>query len=164
MDKMYAIDANILITANRRIYPFDIAPAFWRQLIAKGSDRLILVDRVRDEILRNEDQLAKWLKENANLMSLRLSADLNVVQSYRRIINSVVENPQYKEAAKTEFAGVADSWLCAHALTYSYTVVTEEIHEPGSKRKVKIPNVCKEFSIEYINTIQFIRELGIKFV
>ena len=98
MDKMYAIDANILITASRRIYPFDIAPAFWRQLIAKGSDRLILVDRVRDEILRNEDQLAKWLKENANLMSLRLSADLNVVQSYRRIVNSVVENPQYKEA------------------------------------------------------------------
>ncbi len=42
---------------------------------------------------------------------------------------------------------VADSWLCAHALTFSYTIVTEETHERDSKRKVKIPNMCENLGL-----------------
>ncbi|NLJ80803.1 MAG: DUF4411 family protein [Firmicutes bacterium] len=50
MDKKYAIDANILISAHRLYYPFDVAPAFWRQLTEKGSGNIVLVDRIRGEI------------------------------------------------------------------------------------------------------------------
>ena len=37
MDKRLAVDTNILVSCYRKIYPFDMAPAFWRQLIEKGG-------------------------------------------------------------------------------------------------------------------------------
>ena len=37
------------------MYPFDMAPAFWRQLVERGQDRIILLDIVREEIYKGED-------------------------------------------------------------------------------------------------------------
>lgn len=163
MDKQYAIDADVFISASRLYYPFDIAPAFWRQLVEKGSNKIVLIDKIKDEILRNEDQLSEWLQENSSSFLIRTSMDPKVIESYRRIISFVSESSHYRQIAKFEFAEAADSWLCAHASAYSYVIVTEERYEPNSRKRVKIPNVCKEFAIDYINRIQFIRELGIKF-
>jgi len=79
------------------------------------------------------------------------------------MISSIKSNSQYFESAKSEFASVADSWLCAHAMTYDYVIVTEETYEAFSRKKVKIPNVCREFDIKFINLLQFMREIGIRF-
>lgn len=65
--------------------------------------------------------------------------------------------------AKNEFASVADSWLCAYGMTYEDIIVTEEKYEPNIKIKVKIPNVCREFDIDFIRLLEFIRELKIRF-
>ena len=83
--------------------------------------------------------------------------------NYSTIINFVQSNEQYKESAKVEFASIADSWLCAHALTYGYIVVTQEKYNPNIKNRVKIPNICEEFNITYIDLLQFMREIGIRF-
>ncbi len=163
MGRKYAIDANILISASRQYYPFDVAPACWTQLLEKGSNKVVLVDGIRDEILKNEDQLSKWLRENMHQFCLRSSQDPLVIVSYRKIISAVNRNSRYKEAAKREFGSVADSWVCAHALAHSHTVVTEEIYEPNRRSRVKIPDVCVEFGIDYIDRLRFIREIGIKF-
>jgi len=48
-------------------------------------------------------------------------------------------------------------------LTYEYIVVTQEKYEPNIKKQVKIPNVCEAFNIKYINLLQFMREIGIRF-
>lgn len=40
MAEKYAIDANILIVAYRSIYPFTIAPSFWKQLVEKGGSNI----------------------------------------------------------------------------------------------------------------------------
>ena len=42
-------------------------------------------------------------------------------------------------------------------------IVTEEKYEPNVKKRVKIPNVCREFGIDYIGLLEFMRELGIRF-
>ena len=45
MDRQYIIDANILITSSRQLYPFDIMPGFWAQLLEKGEGKLVLIDK-----------------------------------------------------------------------------------------------------------------------
>jgi len=162
MDRKYAIDANVLITSSRTFYSFEIAPSFWNQLVEKGKNKIILIDKVRDEIYKNEDQLSLWLKENENFFIIKSSADENIIKNYSLLITCVQENQQYKASAKSQFAEEPDFWLCAHAMTYNYMIVTQEKYKPNIKKKVKIPNVCKEFNIEYIDLFQFIKEIGIR--
>ena len=145
MDKEYIIDSNILISSSRRFYPFDIMPGFWRQFLEKIDGKVVLIDKVKEEIFSGNDQLSDWLRENQACF-----------------IQNVADNPRYSEAAKEEFARVADSWICAHALAHKYVVVTEETYDPNSKKRVKIPNICKDYEIEYIDMIRFFREIEVK--
>lgn len=163
MAKIYALDANILISFHRSYYPFDIAPGFWRQLAEKSPGRVVLLDRIRNEIIKNDDELSAWLKQHDKCFINMSAKDVNIIAEYQRIITSVQSNKQYKESAKREFASVADSWICALALAYGYTVVTQEDYQPDAKKIVKIPNICREFNIPYINLLQFVREIGIRF-
>ncbi|HHX50557.1 MAG TPA: DUF4411 family protein [Clostridia bacterium] len=41
------------------------------------------------------------------------------------------------ESAKNEFADIADSWLCALAMTYNYVIVTQETYKPDIKKRLK---------------------------
>ena len=89
MDKQYALDADVLISASRGFYAFDIAPAFWRQLAVNGKDRLILVDRVCQVIYAAEDQLSEWLKTNEGAFTIKSSQDDKVIETYSRIMAAV---------------------------------------------------------------------------
>ena len=73
-------------------------------------------------------------------------------------------NKQYYESAKVDFANTADSWLCAYALTYNYIVVTQEVYSPNIKNRIKIPNICEEFNIRYIDLFQFLKCIGIRLI
>ena len=64
--------------------------------------------------------------------------------------------------AKTEFASGADGWLIAYAKVNDCVLVTQEVLRPNVKNKVPIPNVCRAFSVPYIDTFEMIRALGIK--
>jgi hypothetical protein len=163
MTRKYAVDSNIFITASRKYYPFDIAPGFWKQLIEKGNSSIILIDKIKNEIYRNEDDLSIWLKNNEKSFSVKDSEDLKVIKNYKEIITSVNNSKVYNQYAKDVYANSADSWLCAHSKAYNYFIVTEERYRPNSKNNVKIPNVCEEFNIEYIDLLTFIRQLKIVF-
>lgn len=164
MDRKYIIDANILIASSRQWYPFDIMPGFWTQLLEKGEGKLVLLDQVKAEIYRGSDELMDWLKEHEEDFVQKNMNDGSVVAAYGRVIQSVMDEDLYTSAAKADFASVADSWICAHALAKGYIVVTQETFDPNSKRRVKIPNICKEFDIEYINMLQFLREIEMRIV
>ncbi len=56
-------------------------------------------------------------------------------------------------------ANLADPWLVAFTLDKEITIVTYEKSEPTIKRKIKIPEVCNQFGVRYINTIDMLREL-----
>lgn len=66
-------------------------------------------------------------------------------------------------AEKAHFAqnNVADPFLVAKAMKYGYTVVTYEISANGG-RKIKIPDVCKEFGVKCININDALRELCLR--
>lgn len=163
MEHKYLVDANIFITAHRQRYPFDIAPSFWQQLVDKAADKIIIIEKVEDEILRGRDELAQWYNEQRSNFTILKIPEQEVILSYSKIINSVNENEQYKQSAKDEFASIADSWLCAYALAHEATIVTLEVYQQAAKKRVKIPNIYEEFDIRYIDMLKFMREIGMKF-
>ena len=44
------------------------------------------------------------------------------------------------------------------------TVVTQESFVPVGSKKVKVPNICRDFDVKYINTIELLRKLEAKFI
>ncbi len=62
---VYVVDTNFFIQAHRANYPLDIVQSYWKaiqQLAIAG--KIISIDKVRDEIYRNEDVLKRWCREN----------------------------------------------------------------------------------------------------
>ena len=73
-----------------------------------------------------------------------------------------IGHEQYRAEALEEFSNAADGWLTAFASATGATLVTHEQPAPGSRNHVKLPNVCEEFGIRYVNTFEMLRRLGIR--
>ena len=106
--------------------------------------------------------LTDWYTSQSSNFTVLGIPSQEVIESYKKIINSINGNDEYKQSAKEEFASIADSWLCAYALAYGETIVTLEKYQAGIKNRIKIPNVCEEFGIKYIDLLQFMRDIGIR--
>ncbi len=163
MKYSYLLDANIFITAHRQRYPFDIVPSFWKQLIDRAADQVMIIEKVEEELLRGKDELTEWYEEQSAHFTVLNIPTQEVIASYRQIINFVNESEQYTPSAKEEFASIADSWLCAYALASNATIVTLEVYQQAAKRRIKIPNVCENFNVRYIDLLKFMREVSMRF-
>jgi hypothetical protein len=168
---VYVLDTNVFIEAYKRYYSFDIAPGFWAALLKYAKqEEIISIDRVQDELndgydLKNPnepDKLAIWAMDKFQPYFMTTETE-DVLQEYGKIINWVHNSNNYKPAVVNEFADLtnADCWLIAYAKAYDKTLVTDEIYS-NTKKKIPIPNVCKEFDVHYVNTFQMLRNLGIK--
>ncbi|HCO22927.1 MAG: hypothetical protein CME31_22885 [Gimesia sp.] len=78
------------------------------------------------------------------------------------MVQWVDSSTQFTQAAKAKFSSNADGWLVAYAKAHDYVVVTREVYVADIKREVKIPNVCEEFDVEYIDTFDLLEELGVQ--
>ena len=64
----------------------------------------------------------------------------------------------------TKARSLADPWVIAHSIHENATVVTKEEKVTAlNTNKIKIPNVCDNLGVRWINDFQFIDELDIKF-
>jgi hypothetical protein len=162
-DTIYLLDADVFIEAARRYYAFDIAPRFWEQLEYYASrGNVMSIDRVFLELKRGKDELFQWA--SSGFSTAFASTDQpEVIQSYRDIINWVQSQAQFKAFAKADFANGADGWLIAFARVNNCVIVTHEVFDPYAKKKVPIPNVCREFQMQPIDTFEMLRALKIKF-
>ena len=158
----FVLDSNIFIEAHRRYYAFDICPGFWDSLAHYcRTHRLWSIDRVFEELRESNDPLSDWVKDAPEglFVSTREEAIYN---RYAEII-AWVDSNEFAEQAKAEFARGADGWLIAYALVHGGVIVTHEEYASSVKRKVPIPNVCKQFNVEYTDTFTMIRDLDIAF-
>lgn len=159
----YILDTNVLISAFRIKYPMDVMPTFWILLLGAAEKGVcLLIDSVKKEILEGGDELSKWLQSNSNKITTLTSDDPMVIDSYSQIVQDITDDTQYSISAKNEFASKADSWIIAHAHAHKYILVTEEVYNRDIKRKVPIPNVCLKYGLTCMNTISFLREIGLK--
>jgi hypothetical protein len=154
------LDANVFISAARDYYAFDIVPKFWEWLEEHArTQRVQSIDRVKEELLKGKDKLADWIK-GSFAEAFAPTGDPDVIAAYSEIVVWAEAQDQFMPAAKAEFAGNADGWLVAYAKTRGMTVVTHEGYFPDVHKRVPIPNVCRAFSVEYVNTYAMLRGLG----
>jgi hypothetical protein len=158
----FVLDTNVFISAMRGYYAFDLAPGFWKSLEGHAENgRILSIDYVKEELERGKDQLAQWAKNDFSHAFISTD-DKDVQESYREIMTWVQGQDQFLDAAKAEFARGADGWLVAYAKAKGCIVVTLETIDPDIKRKVKIPNVCQAFSVQFVDTFEMLRRLGVQ--
>lgn len=109
---------------------------------------------------KGKDDLATWAATTFNAWFDSTAAD-DVVASYRSIMAWAQGHPQFTDAAKAEFADASDGWLVAYALDRGCVIVTNETFEPGIKYRIKIPNACEAFKVQYVDTFGMLRKLGV---
>lgn len=161
----YALDANVMIQAKDAYYRFSFAPAFWDFLVAAGVEgNLLSIDRILGELATGGDDLATYASARLGSGFFRNSNDARVAAEFARMTAWVTGETQFYEAAKTEFAGGVDGWLIAYAKVQGCTVVTQEVHAPDAKRKVPIPNVCRQFGVSWCNTFEMLDAVRPQFV
>lgn len=156
----YCLDANVLIQAWQKYYNPKFCPDYWEILIELGKQgRIFIPELVYEEITRTEDELSKWLKASKlpiEKISGPVTKCLQDIYSANPVHKNLVDNIKTRS--------LADPWVIAHAINENAIVVTKEekVTALGSKR-IKIPNVCDNMGIKWINDFQFIEALNIKF-
>lgn len=160
--QVFALDANVFIEAAHRYYAFDIAPAFWTNVVQFGSSgSIVSPDKVKQELGRGNDKLADWAKKDFKSF---VSTDRDdILHCYGDIMEWVEQQDQYTDAAIADFASGADGWLIALAKANDYILVTHEQFKPDIQRKVPIPNVCLPLGVECIDTFEMLRRLRVQF-
>jgi predicted nucleic acid-binding protein len=156
----YCLDANVLIQAWQKYYNPKFCPDYWKILTELGKNgKIFIPELVYEEIIRTEDDLSKWIKASKipiNKISEPVTLCLQKIYAADPTHKNLVDN--------TKARSLADPWVIAHALHEHATVVTKEEKVTAlNSNKIKIPNVCDNMGIRWINDFQFIDELDIKF-
>ena len=156
----YCLDANVLIQAWQKYYNPKFCPDYWKVLIELGKQAKIFIPEiVYEEITRTDDDLSKWLKGSKipiEKINEPITICLQKIYSSNPIHKNLVDNIKSRS--------LADPWVIAHALNSNATVVTkEEKVTAANSPKIKIPNVCDNMGVKWINDFQLIDELCIKF-
>lgn len=160
MAKIYCLDANVLIQAWQKYYSPKFCPGYWDILNELGvQGRIFIAKEVFDEITRTEDDLCKWLKASKILVR---ETNENVIRCLQKIYAKEASHKTLVDNTKAR--SLADPWVIAYAINEGATVVTKEekITALNSSR-IKIPNVCDNMGIAWMNDFDFLAELNIQF-
>lgn len=161
--RRFVLDTNILIEAKNRYYGMDLCPGFWKCLLHFHQiGRIISIDRVLKEIRANDDELTEWANE-APFTLFSTTGTQAIGNVYRELMDWVWTHEQYVMRAKADFARAADGWVAAYAKVEGAVVVTHEAFHADAKRRVPLPNLCARFQIDYLDTFDMLRELGVSF-
>ena len=148
--KQYLLDSNVFIEAKNRYYSQGIAPSFWQWL--KEDETVFTISSVKEEIREGDDGLKERIKDIKVINEQDLSGTEEIVTFI---------NERYKKKAEIDkfFSKVADINLLVIARKRDMCLVT---HEQPTFRNIshviKIPDICKEFQINYCNTFKMLEE------
>lgn len=159
-DRKFLLDANVLITAHRSYYAFDLCPGFWQSVLdGFAAGRIYSTQRVKAELLKGGDVLSDWVELILPDEFFLDDSTAGIAAEFGPMMAWVVAKG-FLPAAQAKFARDADSWLMATSKKEGFCLVTHEGRQEGAKARVPMPNVCEEFAVEYCNTFEMLRELG----
>ena len=136
-------------------------PAYWDwldQQFAKGIAGSI--DMIGRELKDGNDNLAEWVKSRK--AQFVPNDDEATQDAFSEIVQFVISK-DFSPANRDQFLAKADPWLIAKAKTIGATVVTHESTLNDATKKVKVPNICRQFDVRCIDTFAFLRETRAKF-
>lgn len=158
---MFLLDANVIITAKDSYYALNQVPEFWDWLLHQGTNGHLKVPReIFEEVSpgRNKDDpFYAWRKDKATLTALVLEEDINPT-----ILQKVIHAGYGADLTDDELETIGrDPFLVAYALSgHGRCVVTTEVSRPGKKRQNrKLPDVCDQFGVDWIDTFRMTRAL-----
>ncbi len=157
----YLLDTNVFITARNRHYGRDFCPGFWDWLVAAHSAGIVQsVERVATELRNTDDEL----KTLANQWGRAFFASPNQedLWAMKRVMDWV-RSQDWELSGVDRFSREADSYLISHALTGGHAVVTHEVPS-NSKKKIKIPNVCKGLGVKCMDPFDMLRMENVRLV
>ncbi len=156
----YCLDTNVLIQAWQKYYSPKFCPDYWTILNELGKQGTIFIPHiVNEEIIRTDDELSQWLKKSDVAVA---EIDTNVTNFLKAIYAA---DPTHKNLVdNTKQRSLADPWIIAHAINENAIVVTKEEKVTASNTtKIKIPNVCDNMGVPWINDFELIERLNIQF-
>lgn len=163
--KLYLLDANVLITANRDYYSMEMVPVFWEWLLYMAELGYVkmpieTLEEVRDGGGKvKKDALVTWLNREDVYESLALQEDADPV-----IVTEVIAKGYAADLDDTELEEVGrDPFLVAYAAMDPgrRVVVSIEVSAPSKKRaNRRVPDVCHDNGISVCNTFSMLRALG----
>lgn len=157
----YLLDANVFIKSKNLEYGFDFCPAFWTWLVEQHTHGLVFsIEHVGDELKAGNDDLAAWASDRGPDFFLAPGTSIGPALAQ---VSTWVTSQGYEPAAQSQFLQVADYFLVAQALADSAIVVTHEVPS-GSKRRIKIPDVCLGLGVKYVTPYHMLRVERARFV
>ena len=156
----FCLDANVLIQAWQKYYNPKFCPDYWKILIELGKREIIFIPEVvYEEITRTEDELSKWLK-TSKIPIEKISESVTIC-----LQKIYATDPEHRKLVDNiRGRSLADPWIIAHAMDKNAIVVTKENKETAlNSKRIRIPNVCENMGIKWIDDFQFIERLDIKF-
>jgi predicted nucleic acid-binding protein len=155
----FLLDANVLITAHRSYYAFDLCPGFWDAVkVGHAAGRIFSTKRVLVELQRGADMMLDWVQNELPGEFFVDDYDASVISQYAPMMQWV-QAGGFRTTAKTKFASDADGWLVATAKHHGHVLVTHETRRDAIAR-VPMPNVCDQFGVSYCNTFEMLRALS----
>lgn len=160
----YLLDTNTFIEAKNRYYDMTVCPGYWDWLDQVfAADEVASVESVGDELLAGNDELEVWTADRKALF-LPVS-DPDTQTAFAEIAAYAAGlATDMKPGALEEFLGGADPWLIAKARVESAIVVTHEQFNLHTRKKILIPNVCKQFDVGWMDTFELLRKMEARFV
>lgn len=157
---IYCFDTSALFDAGIRWYPPDVFPSFWDRLdeiLEKG--RLKIPAPVASEATKKTHTVAQWIKKN---QKDNPAAFVEIDVETQAILKTVSSKyPDWTSKGRNH----ADPFVVAMTKAKGWMVVTGEhpssslaLAKPRKQHKLKIPNVCDEFTVDWIGIPDFIKE------
>lgn len=152
----YLLDSNAFIEAKNDYYRFSFCPGYWSWILTQNTNgNVFSIDKVKHEIMRGDDELVTWIKKDAKDVFIKAPKNIDVSLA---IVAEWTNNQYFKPAAISTFFSSADYFLIAYAHALDYIVVTREMPDLNSKKRVKIPDVCVGINVNYTSPFQMLED------
>jgi hypothetical protein len=146
----YSLDTSGILDAWVRYYPPDVFPTVWQQMDSAATTGVILaIDEVVRELERKEDGAHKWFKARPTAI---VPIDSEIEGALQRIMGRF---PKLVDTRRNKSG--CDPFVIALAQVRDLTVVTAETRT-GSLERPKIPDVCDNLGLKWVNVVTFFRE------
>ena len=150
----YLLDSNVFIQAKNLHYGFDFCPAFWEWIDKENKQQNVFsIEKVRDELIAGDDELAQWAQERDS--QFFLPPEATTLPSLGAL-SSWASSENYEQVAVNNFLQSADFYLVAQARANNYVVVSHEIIS-NTIKKIKIPNACISFGVKVMIPYEMLR-------
>lgn len=155
---MYLLDADTLITGDRKSYPLRRFRVFWEWLKYQGEIGKVKIPIEQyEEIVAGRGELVDWLSDDdvRDVLVLAEEAD-----------KELVSDTTYRGYGELDDQGLEvvgrDPFLIAYGRVAvgERTVVTFEVSSPGKVGKNrKVPDVCDDFDVPHCTLFEMIDAL-----